>query len=99
MNRFHQIPRRLIVAVALVAAGAHFTIAAERDDFPDVRRVLLRPEQLPAELERVRRGVLRQMPLTDFDALIAARPMPAPRSAIRPDCSRRIIGPAFPAKR
>jgi hypothetical protein len=41
----------------------------DEDPVP-IRRVLLRPAQLAEELERVRRGVLLQMPRAEFDALI-----------------------------
>src|SRR5581483_9697391 len=40
------------------------------DDLPPVRRVLLRPEQLAAELERVQRGTLRQVPRGEFEDLL-----------------------------
>jgi hypothetical protein len=62
------------VFVLAFAAGAGLCVsllrAAAGDELPEIRRVMLRPEQLPAELERVRRGVLRQLPQAEFDDLL-----------------------------
>lgn len=75
-------PARRLTAAAVAAAAALIValsipdiaapaVAAGDDDPPPVRRILLRPEQLPAELERVRQGVLRQLPRAEFDDLVA----------------------------
>ncbi|HEY1381024.1 MAG TPA: hypothetical protein VGF55_29770, partial [Gemmataceae bacterium] len=70
-------PTRCLAAAAivLVAAAYHAVtlspVVAADDEAPAVRRVLLRPEQLPAELDRVRQGVLRQLPRAEFDDLLA----------------------------
>jgi hypothetical protein len=59
-----------IVLSALLTPHVSLALANLQDAPPEFRRVLLRAEQLPAELERVRRGVLRQLPKTGFDDLV-----------------------------
>src|SRR5262249_26847133 len=58
--------------VASLSLSCHATAraAGPDDEPPPVQRVLLRPNQLAAELERVQRGVLRQMPRAAFDDLL-----------------------------
>jgi hypothetical protein len=60
-----------VIFFLLLAAPLSPAVAdVPENEPPEIRRVLLRPEQLPAELERVRRGVLREMPLAEFDDLV-----------------------------
>ena len=62
---------RLLLAACCLLPAACYLAAAGSDDLPELRRVLLRPDQLPAEMERVRRGVLRQLRRAEFDDLLA----------------------------
>src|SRR4051812_38696901 len=60
-----------IVASFFISLCPCVLISAPPDHgVPVFRRMLLRPEQLPAELERVRKGALRHLALTDFDDLV-----------------------------
>src|SRR5437764_9065256 len=64
-------PARLATAWLLaVGVGVAACAAPPDDELPPVRRVLLRPEQLAAELEQVQRGVLRQLPRDEFEGLV-----------------------------
>ena len=75
----------VLVSVGCLLAAAAWSVRAtpreenspEEDPVP-IRRVLLPPAQLADELGRVRRGVLLQMPQSEFDALIRRA-----RSAVR----------------
>src|SRR5207249_1496711 len=71
-------PGRGVLAGSALLAGVVISLsppllvsAPPDEDPPAVRRVLLRPGQLPAELERVRRGALRQLTRAEFDDLLA----------------------------
>ncbi len=61
----------LVFISSLLTPHSSLSFAGNDEGLPEIRRVLLRPEQLPAEMERVRRGVLRALPLTEFDGLLA----------------------------
>src|SRR4051794_13970130 len=50
--------------------AAHAYAAEPDDGLPPFRRVLLSPDQLAVEMERVRRGVLRQLPCDEFEDLV-----------------------------
>jgi hypothetical protein len=59
----------VVLACALPVALGEAPEAAPPDPVP-IRRVLLTPERIPAEMEHVRQGALVQMPLADFDDLL-----------------------------
>jgi hypothetical protein len=78
----------LCCAYAAAARGAGEAPEAEppvEDELFPIRRVLLRPAQLADELERVRRGVLLQMPRSEFEGLIRRA------SAVRRDQSPPVL--------
>ena len=56
-----------ISATALAMPTAH---SQPVDEPVPLRRIWLDPERLPDEMKRVRLGVLKQLPLADFEALI-----------------------------
>src|SRR5437868_7090984 len=55
-----------------LAAGVSVAAFAEPPSIrmPEIRRVLLSPDQVPAELEKVQRGALRSVPLAEFEDLL-----------------------------
>jgi hypothetical protein len=59
----------VLLAGALLAAGSLLAIAAEdtAPEVPPLRRVLIPPDRVPAELERVKQGVLLQLPRAEFE--------------------------------
>jgi hypothetical protein len=66
--RFCALTVGLVVFFALLPGGA-----AQEDVLPDpvpIKRVLIPAGQLPAELKKVRQGVLVSMPRPDFEALV-----------------------------
>src|SRR5262245_25918270 len=60
----------LLVAATWCARATPPADAPAADDPVPIRRVLLRPAQLAEELERVRRGVLLQLPRSELQALL-----------------------------
>jgi hypothetical protein len=80
-------PRRWLAALgaALAAAGALLAggggPAADEAPMPAVRRLLLPPERVPREMERLRQGALRQLPREEFEGLV--------RRAAAADAARR----------
>jgi hypothetical protein len=61
---------RLLGVLLIVTLVAALTHAADGDDadLPSLRRVLISGDRLGAELERVKQGVLVQMPRSEFEA-------------------------------
>jgi hypothetical protein len=59
----------LVVAFAALT-GAHAEGTDDNDEPIPIRRVLLRAEQVAAEMERARVGVLKQLPLENFEGLV-----------------------------
>lgn len=57
-------------AIALALASAHAEEPQKRADVLPIRRVLLPPERVAAEMERARLGALKQLSLADFEALV-----------------------------
>src|SRR5436309_473930 len=64
--------RLLIMSAGLAVLGL-WTVPVggadevEDDPLPRLKRVLLSPDRLPAELERARQGVFVKLPLTEFE--------------------------------
>ncbi len=58
-----------VLAVCLSTAVSDEPSEPPTDPWP-IRRVLIPPEQLPREMERLKQGVLRQMPRADFEDLV-----------------------------
>jgi hypothetical protein len=85
--------RKISAALALVFLAAlslyHLVSLSpchgeEEEGMPMFRRLLLPPERLPEELQRVRDGVLVRLPIAEFDSLVeraaqAGRRKPPPR--------------------
>src|SRR5438105_2512447 len=64
-----------ILAASLVAAALAGLAAAAENESPAagpplIRRVLIAPERVPAELARADRGTLLQLPRRDFEGLV-----------------------------
>jgi hypothetical protein len=87
--RCFQFPSVFLIVLLAAARFAYVRGEGGADDaepFP-IRRVLLPTERVPAEMERARLGVLKQMPLEDFEALVRS----AGRSATAFRTEPRII--------
>jgi hypothetical protein len=90
----------LLAAVPCGAVATPSAEAAADDDPLPIRRILLRPEQLVEELQRVRRGVLLQMPRSEFDTLTrrasaAVRAAQSPPALVETHYRARLDGDAL----
>src|SRR5439155_13110165 len=66
----HSFLAALGCATALLLAAAHAEGPQESSEAIPIRRVLLPAERVAAEMERAKLGVLKPMPLEDFEDLV-----------------------------
>ncbi len=88
------VPALLVCGLAALAATMAMGQGPPLDDPLPLQRVVIPLSRLPAELERVRQGVLVQMPREEFEALVQR----AARSGDRAKGAARLIKAAYTAQ-
>jgi hypothetical protein len=89
--------RRLLSGIAVLFVFlpiAHGLPPGDAGDAPVIRRIVLPADRIPQEMERVRQGVLRQMPREEFEELV--RKATAPKEAVR--TPPRLVGAHYRAR-
>src|SRR5262245_18281967 len=78
------------LAFLTAVGGAASFAETPAHQIPEIRRVLLNPDQIPAELEKVQRGALQSLPLNEFEEILRR----AERSRW-PDAASRLVSAKY----